>query len=206
MGPNPSVNDPKSIWQSQPGETSKVTLVLVRKAARDMRAKTRRELFGIAWVQLAFAIFAAVGLVKGSFAGDIKGALWPGRTAFAAALLWCIAGALVYQRGMWTAPLAGDAGLETGIAFLRREIQRHRDLFHRWLAWVFCPIIFTLGAAVGPIVWYLATTSPKLLWNTIPFFSGLAGWTVAMVFLRIRRRRELQREIDDLNEIERENR
>jgi hypothetical protein len=207
MESNPSAKDPKTIWQTQPGEVSKVTLMLIRQKARDLRARTRRELFRTAWALLPFAIFSIVGILKGrSVIGLSPGPDSSQRIAFGGALLWCIAGAWVLQRGMWDAPLPGDAGLETGIAFLRREIQRQWELFGRWLLWALCPVLFTLGVAVGPLVWFLATTNPKLLRNAIPFFLILTVWTVAMVVIRIRRRRELQREFDELDAIEKENR
>jgi hypothetical protein len=184
-----------------------MTLMLIRQKARDLRARTRQELFRSAWALLPFAIFSIVGIVKGrAVAGLSPGPDSLQRIAFGVALIWCIAGAWVYQRGMWDAALPGDAGLETGIAFLRREIQRQWELFGRWLLWVLCPVFFTLGVAVGPIVWFLATTNPKLLRNAIPFFLILTVWTVAMFAIRIRRRRELQREIDDLGAMEKENR
>jgi hypothetical protein len=206
MDSNPSTNDPREIWRSQPGEKSKVTMVLIRKIARESRAKTRRELFGMAWVHLMFAILAIVGIAKGTIFGTVPGAPEAQRAAYGVALLWCIAGAWVYQRGMWTAPLAGDAGLETGIAFLRREIQRRRDLAGRVLIWVIAPILFTLGVGVVPFMWYLAGTDPGMLRNTIPFFTLLTGWLIGTFVIRIRKKRELQREIEDLNEIEKENR
>ena len=190
--------DPKKIWQDQPTETPKMTLLLIRKTARDLRAKTRRELLGIASAHLAFAIFAIVGIVRSP--------ALPQRTAWAIALLWCGAGAWMYQRGMWPAPMAGDAGLETGIDYYRQEIERRRSLLGRWLGWVLGPVLFTLGVFIVPLMTWMLASNPRLLRNTIPFFTMLTGWMVAMIVLRIRRKRELAREIDELNQIERESR
>jgi hypothetical protein len=39
--------DPKKIWQDQPKETSTVTLKMIRMKVRDLRTKTRRQLWGI---------------------------------------------------------------------------------------------------------------------------------------------------------------
>lgn len=196
MESNPSGNDPKTIWQKQPAETTKMTLILIRKTARDLRAKTRRELLGIAWAQIAFAIFAIVGIVRG--------AGWAQRAGFAIALIWCIAGAWIYQKGMWPAPMPGDAGLATGLEYYRREIDRRRSLIGNWLIWVLCPVIFTLGVFMAPLIAWMLATDPKMLRNTIPFFIVLAVWAIAMAVLRIRKRRELEREIEELNEIGKE--
>jgi hypothetical protein len=37
-------NDPRTVWQNQPTEPSAMTLLLIRKKTRELRAKTHREL------------------------------------------------------------------------------------------------------------------------------------------------------------------
>ena len=41
-----SGNDPRTIWQNQPTEPCKMTLVMIRHKTQQLQEKTRRELFG----------------------------------------------------------------------------------------------------------------------------------------------------------------
>ena len=198
MESNPSAKDPKSVWQKQPTETSQMSILLIHRMARKSREKTRKELVGPLSVLAVCTVFAAIGIVKGFG--------WAQRAWFGAALLWCITGAWVYQRGMWAAELPGGAGLETGLAFLRRELGRQRDLFRRSLVWALGPVLFTIAAAVVPLFAHMWSLDRTILLNLAPFFTLLLGWFVIMVRLRNRKKRELQRELDELNAIEKENR
>ncbi len=199
MENNPAAKDPKSIWQKQPTETSQMSILLIHRMARKSRQKTRQELIVGAWVHLVCAIFAIGGIFIGIDAAQ--------RAAFAAALVWCMAGAWVCQRGMWAEPPAGDAGLESGAAFLRRELQRRRDLFGRSFVWRFCPVLFTLAAAFVPLLLYTAFPIPKALLYMIPSYTVLAAVCfIAVVVERNRKKRDLQRELDELDAIERQNR
>ena len=106
---NPSPSDPKSIWQNQPAETSKVTMMLIRQRARDLHTKTRRALIGTAISHL----IAFVCCVAGAFLG---GGRWPGqRMAFGAGIVYTLIAAVMVNRKMWNAPMPGDAGFAAAL-------------------------------------------------------------------------------------------
>lgn len=199
---NPSGNDPKSIWQNQSAETSKVTILLIRQRARNLHAATRRELVASAILHLiAFGCcVAGVALGHGPWV----------RIGFAVGIVYTLAGAMIVQRGMWTGPMPGDAGFSNGIEFCRKELARNGAIFSRMLLWVVGPVLFPvaayLGAAIGAALHANPKAGPKVLMNLMPFLVLMALWFVGFFFLRMRQRKGLQREIDDLNEVEKANR
>jgi hypothetical protein len=124
---------------------------------------------------------------------------------FAVALAWSLAGLYILNRGMWSAVMPGDAGLSTGLEFCRREIERQRDLVRRVLLWSLGPVML----AIGTLILALAMVSTKdrgLIPNGLPFLIAIVVWIIAYFNIRFREQRELQREIDELNDIEKESR
>src|SRR5258707_1264260 len=127
MRDDPSGNDPRTIWQNQPTETSTMTLEKIRQKARELHAKTRREIIrniAVAVVVIGVSVFG------NAWAHDP----WP-RSAFAIAIAWVLAGQYFLHRGMWSATLPGDAALSTGLQNYREEIERRRHLFRHVLQW-----------------------------------------------------------------------
>lgn len=202
METNPSGNDPKSIWQNQPAEASKVTMEFIRQRARDLHARTRWDLFNSAISHAIAFIFCIVGAVLSHNAGQ--------RIAYAVGVVYTLAAVFVIHRGMWTAPMPGDAGFATGIEFCRKEIERRQAIFSRGLSWIAGPMIYAVAAylvpAIAASIKANPNASPKVLINAVPFFALLTLWAVAVFFIRIRQRQALQREMDDLDAIEKENR
>lgn len=176
-----------------------MTLLLIRKMARDAQAKTRNDLIGSAAVHLVSVLVSVIGLTQAHNATQ--------RTAFVIALAWGLAGAYVTNRGMWSAGLPGDAALATGIEFYRREIQRRRSLSRKTWLWLVGPLIFAVLAFTSLFPGKAGSNwegHPERLLNALPFVTLMIIWFVAMSFLRRRQKSELQREIDELDEIERE--
>jgi hypothetical protein len=197
MADDPTGNDARTIWQNQPTEPSTVTLEKIRRKARELHAKTRRELLrNIAATLLAVAI-CGFGMAWSRHTVE--------RAAFAATIAWALAGQYVLNRGMWSATLPGDAALSTGLEFYRREIERRRSFFRRALRWSFGPAVLALGAFILLLVW-TGIGKPGLFRNMIPFLALAVIWIAAFFVIRIERQRSLQREIDELNDIEKENR
>jgi lipopolysaccharide export LptBFGC system permease protein LptF len=106
---------------------------------------------------------------------------------------------------MWSAAMPGDLGLKTGLQACRLEIERQRDLARRVLVWSFAPLMLT----VATFILALALIPPRgrgIFPNGLPFLIVLVVWIVLFFVLRSREQRKLQREIDELKEIEMENR
>jgi hypothetical protein len=178
-------------------EPSAMTLETIRRKARNLHAKTRRELLGNIAVPLGVAVFSGLGAAI--FDDPMQ------RTVFALAVVWSLAGQYFLHRGMWSATLPGDAALTSGLEFYRREIQRRRYLFRRVLRWSFGPVVLAVCALLLPIVTG-GIRERGAFRNMIPFLTLLALWFVAFFVIRMRQQRELQREIEELNDIEMTNR
>lgn len=189
-------NDPRTIWQNQPTELSQMTMLLIRKKTRELRAKTRGDLLkSIAGPLMAVAL--------GGF-----GLWFPDpvlRTVFAFAIAWSMAGLYFLNRGLWSRAKPEEAALSASLESYRREVERRRFLFSRVLQWNLGPALLVIAA------WILLSVRMGILDRTTlpkaaPFLTLMAVWLAAVVVIRLRQQRELQREIDDLDEIERANR
>lgn len=189
-----SPNDPRTVWQNQPTEPSLMTLEKIRHKVRELHAKTRRQLMGNFLVPLT-AVFVY------GFSMQFHDALL--RPVFALAIAWSLAGLYFLNRGMWSAAMPGDAALSTGLEFYRREVERRRNFFRRVLLWSFGPVlmaIVTLILSMGNVGILNRATVPSMA----PFLVLVVIWIAAYFVIRMRELRELQREIDELNDIEKE--
>jgi hypothetical protein len=202
-----SENDPRTIWQNQPTEPSIMTLEKIRQKTQELHAKTRRQMIGNSIMPLAVFAFYGYGIAKFS-----NPAL---RTIFACAIAWSLAGQYFLNRGMWSAMLPGDAALSTGLESYRREVERQRSLFGRFMLWQFGPLMFAIATLILLILTLGIRNREMPLNGAIlrgallkmsPFLTLMAIWIVSFFVIRMRAQRQLQREIDELNEIERANR
>lgn len=193
--------DPRTVWQNQPAEPSIMTLEKIRQKTKELQAKTRRALFGGIVVSLLVAGLSGYGIV---LAGSPVT-----QAVFVVAVAWSLAGQYFLNRGMWSEGLPEDAALRTGLLSYRREVERRRHLSGRVLWWSFGPVLVAVGALIALIIGFgivnrgmpLAGTLRKML----PFLTLMLLWIVGIFVLRVRDRRQLQREIEDLNAIEKAN-
>jgi hypothetical protein len=193
-----SGNDPRIIWQNQPTEPTTTTVEKLRLKVPELHAKTRRQMLGNLGVPLVVVVFCAIGMKQFPHPGL--------RSLFAFAIIWSLAGLYFQNRGMWSAMLPGGAGLSTGLESYRREVERRRSLSGRFMLWGFGPMVLAIAALIVLLL-ALGTgmgLTERLLKMT-PFLSLLAAWFVSFFFIRMRQLRELQREIDELKDIERGN-
>jgi hypothetical protein len=85
-------DDPKTIWRNRPLKGSGMTLEKIRYKARELHAKTRRELFG--------NIAAAAIVVAISGPGVVRAQDLELRLMFAVAIAWALTGQNFLHRGM----------------------------------------------------------------------------------------------------------
>jgi hypothetical protein len=192
-------NSVKTIWLNQPTEKPTMISKLIERRSRELRTRTRRGLMGTVTAPLAAGIFYAFS-TKASPA--LRQVLQP---LILFAVAWGLAGVYFLNRGMWSAATPGDLGLKTGLEACRLEIERQRDLARRVLLWSFAPLMLT----VATLVLALALIPPRgrgIFPNGLPFLIVLFVWIVSFFVLRSREQRKLQREIDELKEIEMESR
>ena len=124
---------------------------------------------------------------------------------FLFAVAWGLAGLYFLNRGMWSAVMPGDVGLKTGLQVCRLEIERQRDLVRRVLVWSFGPLMLAIATFVLALA-LVPTRERGIFPNGLPFLIVLVVWIVSFFVLRSREQRKLQREIDELKDIEMENR
>jgi hypothetical protein len=191
-----SSDDLKGIWQNQPAGTSTMTLKLIQSKARELRAKTRRKVLGTLAGPLAVA-FCYVFAIR---AFPQQGRLLP---MFAGALVWSLIGLYFLNRGMWSAVMPGDAGLRTGLEFCREEIERRRNLLGRLLLWSLGPILLALATLVLALA-MVGANGRGLLPNGLPFLTLVVVWIISYFVVRAREQRELEREIEELDDLARD--
>jgi 4-hydroxybenzoate polyprenyltransferase len=171
-----------------------MTLEKIRQKAKELHAKTRRALLRGMTVPLLVAVLA--GWVSAQI--DVAPVL---RALFALAIVWSLAGQYFLNRGMWSAMPPRDAALSPGLESYRREVERRRHLSEGFLLWSLGPVVLALATFLVPML-RLGIRRGVIL-NMIPFLALLAVWIVSVVVIRMRDQRDLKREIDELNEIER---
>lgn len=171
-----------------------MTLEKIRQKVRELHAKTRRQLLGNLVVPLVAVAFYGFGMKQ-------IPALQP---VFAMVIAWSLAGLYFLNRGMWSAAMPGDAALSTGLEFYRREVERRRYLFRRLLMWSFGPVLLALATLIFSAV-ELGILNRSTFPKAMPFLTLVAVWIAGYFVMRMREQRELQREIEELKEIERAN-
>jgi hypothetical protein len=140
----------------------------------------------------------------GVFAGAFAKAQYPIlRIGWAVLSLWCLFSAYQAYKWIWPSSLAADATLGASLAFYRAELERRRDYVrHIWrrsgLWWCFIGLALVILPAM-----MASLKKPRLLLNAVPFFVLLSVWFVAFFSIRKRDRQRLQREIDELNALQR---
>jgi hypothetical protein len=98
--------------------------------------------------------------------------------------------------------MPGDAASSTGLESYRHEIERRRAYYGRTLLWCFGPVLLALATLIFSTV-KAGILDRRTLPNAMPFLSLVVVWIVGYFVMRMRERRKLQREIDELNDIER---
>jgi len=189
-------DDPKTVWQKQPTEISRMSLILIRQKARKLHAMTRRQRLGSLTAPVVLAFFYVFSIKQFPHLREMLHAL------FAFALAWSIAGLYFLNRRAWSGEMPADAGFSTGLEFCRREIERLLDHFRRVLLWSFAPLLL----AIVTLVMALAIAAGSGLFpKAIPFMTLAVVWLAAYLCIRARQQRELQRELDELRETESDN-
>jgi len=173
-----------------------MTLEKIRQKTHGLHAKTRQKLLGGIAVSLLVVCISGYGIASGD--GPVV------RAVFAFAIAWSMAGQYFVNRGMWSAMPPQDAAMSTGLESYRREVERRRYISGHFLLWSLAPVVLALATFIVPLL--DLGTRKGMLFNMMPFLVLSVIWIVGVFVIRVRDQRELQREIDELNDIERENR
>lgn len=188
----------RKVWLNQPTEKPTLLSKLIGQRSRELRARTRRKLIGTLAGPLSAGILCVFSLVEFP---ALKEMLQP---VFALAIAWSLAGLYYLNRGMWSEVTPREAGRNTGLQACQLEIERQRNLIHRFLVWSFGPSMLAIAA----FVFALAKVSPRehgILPNGLPFLILMVVWIISWSLIRMRERRDLDRQIVELKNIETEN-
>lgn len=189
----------RKIWLNQPTEAPAMISKLIEQRTRELRARTRRKLIGTIAAPFAAGIFYAYSMKEFP---ALRQVLQP---LFVFAFAWSLAGVYFMNRGMWSAVMPGDLSINTGLEACRLEIKRQRDLVRRLLVWSFGPLMLAVATFVLALA-MVSTRERGIFPNGLPFLILMAVWIVSWFVIRLREQRGLQREINELKDIEMENR
>jgi hypothetical protein len=185
--------NPKTVWQSQKNEETRMTLALLRQRVRDLNAGRRRKLLT--------TVFAAAIVLALSAWGIPRTHSIALQAVFVLSSVWALAGLYFIKRGMRNAELLDDSPLHTGLEFYRLQIQQNLAVFHRLLPWTFGPMILAV-TAIMLVLAGLAQSQNQPLSKIAPFCILFVLWLIAFPAARSRSRRELRRELDLLKSLE----
>ena len=185
--------NPKTIWQSQKNEETRMTLALLRQRVRDLNARRRREL-------LTTVVIAAIVLGVSTF-GIMRTHSIALEIVFVLSSIWALAGVYFVRRGLRSSELLDDSTLHTGLEFYRLQIQQNLAIFHRTLAWTFGPVIVAITALVLVLAG-MARDQNQPLSKIAPFCILFVLWLMAAPVVRSRKGRELHKELDLVNSLE----
>jgi hypothetical protein len=189
---NSPVN-PKTVWQSQRNEETRMTLELLRQRVRDLNARRRHQLFA--------TVFAAAIVLSLSTWGITRTHFFALQAVFVLSSTWALAGLYFIKRGLRNAELLNDSTLHTGLEFYKLQIEQNLAVFHRILPWTFGPMILAV-AAIMFVLAGLAQAQNQPLSKVAPFLGLFLVWLIVFPAIRLRKRRELRRELDLLNSLE----
>jgi hypothetical protein len=186
---NPMSKDIRTVWQSQTREPSNVSLELIRYKAQQLEGAIRHQAVGVYVVML--------GIVAASLYISWRVDQIFIRIGAAVLVLWALSLAYQARKGVWPGRLAPDATLKVSLDFYRQELERHRFYLRAagkalWPVLLSAALFLTLPARE-------AMRKPGLFVNLLPFTILMVAWAVAL-FLTVRRKlRAVQREVDELD-------
>lgn len=184
-------DDPLQTWQSQPTETTRMSAQQMHAWAESLAAKNRaernRQILSTV-VLLAFAI-----LWWSRYGGPFEAG------ALVAAFLWFATGQYRHRRPQQSASFPADQGDSPTVSYVRDQLRRKQELIRPlWLG----PVAFAVAVIVSPVARAVAEDTERLR-DALPFFGLLAVWLIMLLIQRRRTAGELQKELQELEALER---
>jgi hypothetical protein len=184
---------PKTVWQSQKNEETKMTVALLRQRVRDINTRRRRELLMTVCAAAIVVALSVWGIPRTHFVAL--------QMAFVLSSAWALVGVYFVRRGMRSAELLEDSTLHTGLAFYRLQIQQNLAISNRILPWTLGPVNLAV-VAIALVLAGMVQSQNESLSKIAPFCILFVLWLIAFPFVRSRKRRELRRELELLNSLE----
>lgn len=174
----------KDLWQGQPPEGARIVADVLRKRAEDAARKRRTERIG----QTVRIVLLSAIAIGGIFYVDRT----PQRIVFGIAALWNLAGLIGLWHGL---RYTESAELSSCVAFCRTELQRRRHSLQAvWLLQA-GPVLLLIGGLIYPHLEFVV--------RMLPLLSMVGIWLIALVVMRRIQLRTIDREIEELKNLER---
>ena len=191
MPNDPRPDDFRTIWQSQTKEASNMSLDLIRYKTRKVETEIRRQAVGIYFGVLL--ILAACLFISWRIDQIFI------RIGAGILILWALRLAYQARKGVWPERLAPDATSRGSLDFYRQELERQRAHIGATGRMVW-PVLLSTALFVTPAV----MAQPESLVKMAPFLMMMAAWAVALVVMSMQKRRAVQKEIDDLDTLQKD--
>lgn len=184
--------DPGSLWRSQAGEgVEMMPSQFVRRRAREIESKTCWEIV----MSVGAAVFF-VAFITWRFGFPQDRAQ---RLVLALAVAWMLASIYLSRHRIWRRkPMPPDAAVTTGLEYYRKRLEDRRDHLKR--EWLWHGPVLLACLLFFQIIFGNRLPSPERLLKTLPFVVLLGVWIVVGAWQRWRMAKEIQREIDELNQ------
>ena len=194
MSDRTGAKDPGAIWRDQPEEELQVNLEqIMNRRTEELSSSTRSEILMSVGAALLF-----VGVLAWRFA-PIHDRLQ--EVGFAAVIAWVVISLYWFRRRIWRRdPVRPDAIAATGLEYYRQQLEQRRD--HLRNAWLWHGPLFLASMILIAILIGKASPAMAPLRNVLPLVVLLAVWTGFGLTRRRRQARELQREIDEIDQTE----
>jgi hypothetical protein len=183
----------QQLWQDQPTESVSMPLNEIRRKAEELQTKGRLK----ALVSIVLGLLMCVVFAR-AFARQHNTIA---RLGYGVLVFSCILFAVQSYKWVWPGRLASDAAQQTCLSFYRRELEKRRDYtLHIWSRSGLLVMFTGLAVLVIPPL----VTAPRYLPKAAPLFILLAVWFAIFLPKRKREQQKLQRELDELNALERD--
>jgi hypothetical protein len=187
--------DERGMWQSQPGEALKMSAEIMRRRAKSLQSRAR--------ISVMISTVIGVGLCAVFGWEFARSHSVMERIGLGILCVWAAYSVYLAYRWVWPKNIVPRAAVDPSLEFYKRELERQRDhVQNLWrragLTYCFIGLAFVVGPAVVEVIRARAEVM-----QILPFFVLLATWGVLFYFLKNKKRRRLQRLIDELKSYER---
>lgn len=184
----PELAEMRAAWLDQPEEEIPIDIECLHKwRTWDLFSTTRSEIIS----SIGAALFLA-GIVAWRFAPERDPLVQFG---CAGVIVWAAVTVFRFRCSIRSFRLRPEALAETGLEHYRAELLRRRD--HLRSVWIWHgPLLLACFLSAATLKRRII---PGRLWDALPVFLVLAGWTVLGIRRRLRKAAELQQELDEIN-------
>jgi len=192
MRDKPHSNDLRVLWKEQPKEDTPVNLDhMMNRRTWQLHVSTRSEIVMSIAAAVFFLAVLAWRLPPAGFTLQPAG--------LAAPAIWIAIAAFRFRKIIWGSGAPPDTAA-TGLAYYRRELEIRRD--HLRNAWLWHGPL--LVAALLFLASFAGRGFPGMdrFRNAAPLFGILVLWIVIGIRRRFRQAAEIQREIDEIAQLE----